>query len=244
MTRAIGMVDRECILRYAPCDPWTHGPCADCSVRPLKVYQGNSMKRTVVDFCNQHGIGIMMCADWRNPEKFPYYSVDNGAFSAWSNDVPWDEEHFLKMLGRARTSYIQPDFVVVPDQVAAGRASLRFSVSWIKRLPEFPGTRYMLAVQDGMEVDDVHKVLKKWDDFGGLFVGGTMGWKLRTSPQWVALAHRHRMPCHIGRVGPWYRIMWAARIGADSIDSTTWVQQDRLYHITHAQMQQTLGGQA
>jgi hypothetical protein len=172
--------------------------------------------------------------------KFPYYALDNGAYSAWSNGREWDEEHFLKILVRAMVAIRQPDFVVVPDQVAAGGDSLRFSVKWIKRLPEFPGTRYMLAVQDGMEEEEVHNALKKWD-FGGLFVGGTMGWKLKTSPQWVDLAHHHHMPCHIGRIGPWHRILWAARIGADSIDSTTWVQQDRLHHITDAKMQQTLG---
>jgi hypothetical protein len=128
-----------------------------------------------------------------------------------------------------------PDFVVCPDEVAKGHDSLMFSVKWIRNLPA--EGRYYLAVQDGMSLTEVELYLK-W--FSGLFVGGSLDWKLATSPEWVALAHKHQKPCHIGRVGTWNRIVWAARISADSIDSTSWAQNDSYHHLEYAKMQHTL----
>ena len=56
--------------------------------------------------------------------------------------------------------------------------------------------------------------------FAGLFVGGSLPWKMRTAFDWVTLAHAHGKPCHIGRVGSPDRVAWAREIGADSIDSS------------------------
>jgi hypothetical protein len=33
-----------------------------------------------------------------------------------------------------------------------------------------------------------------------------MEWKLGTAPDWIALAHAHRLPCHIGRSGTLARL--------------------------------------
>ena len=83
---------------------------------------------------------------------------------------------------------------------------------------------WYLAVQDGMTVSDVEKVV---GDFDGIFVGGTVKWKVRTGEEWVKVAHSHNIPCHIGRVGVFRRIVWAMRIGADSIDSTNFVRNPK-----------------
>ena len=64
----------------------------------------------------------------------------------------------------------------------------------------------------------------KTHKFDGIFVGGTVKWKIKTGEEWVRLAHDHKLPCHIGRVGVFKRIVWAKRIGADSIDSTNFVR--------------------
>jgi len=202
----------------------------------MKLYQGNNCSERTIWRCQRDGVGILLCSAYRNPDRFPYYAVDNGAFSAWANNRTWDAENFLTLLHKIGRSQRPPDFVIVPDKVAAGNESLDLSLEWRDKLPEI-GTRYYLAVQDGMSSERVNEVL---DSFGGLFVGGTMDWKLRTSKEWVELAHAHRKPCHIGRIGPWNRIVWAARIGADSIDSTTWVQQNRWYHIERAKAQEVL----
>lgn len=58
------------------------------------------------------------------------------------------------------------------------------------------------------------------DVVDGVFVGGSMAWKLATAPRWTKFAHERGMPCHVGRVGTAKRVRWAARIGVDSIDSS------------------------
>ena len=98
-----------------------------------------------------------------------------------------------------------------PDKPAAPD-SLEFSRSW---LPHMAGMRPLyLAVQDGMPFSA--RVLRGFD---GIFVGGTLEWKLASGERWVNLAHCCGVPCHIGRVGTGKRVRWAKRIGVDSIDS-------------------------
>jgi hypothetical protein len=69
-----------------------------------------------------------------------------------------------------------------------------------------------------MEPEDVAPVAHH---FAGLFVGGTLAWKIKTAARWIRWAHAQARPlrCHIGRVGTPDRVRWARRIGADSIDS-------------------------
>ncbi len=51
-----------------------------------------------------------------------------------------------------------------------------------------------------------------------------MGWKMDTMKDWVTYAHEYGLKCHVGRIGPIQRMMICELAGADSIDSTTWVQ--------------------
>jgi hypothetical protein len=98
--------------------------------------------------------------------------------------------------------------------VAGGRESVSESARWV---PELAGVAPLyLAVQDGMSADDVRELAPSC---AGLFVGGTLEWKLATGARWVRAAHALGLACHVGRVGTMGRIAWARRIGADSIDS-------------------------
>jgi len=118
-------------------------------------------------------------------------------------------------MDRAREDDRNPDFVVCPDKVADSE-SLEFSRSWADicrgGLPETP---CFLAVQDGMKITP-----DTLEGFDGVFVGGTIPWKIRTGEKWTQLAHSVGLQCHIGRVGTAKRVKWAQRIGADSIDSS------------------------
>lgn len=109
-----------------------------------------------------------------------------------------------------------PAFIVTPDLVAAGSASLAFSAEWRylidERIPAY------VAVQNGMTEDEVGRAIDE-HRYGGIFVGGDTPWKLETGGAWVRFAHARGLPCHVGRVGPPDRVIWAAGIGADSIDS-------------------------
>src|SRR5262249_13069096 len=156
--------------------------------------------------------GVAECATTARRSRFFH---DPGAYRDWRAGRPfnvcrWDRD-MRWMLYRG----IVPDFVVVPDIVAGGLASLAWSAFWRNAVPaEFPA---YLAVQDGMTAADVAPHLA---NYGGLFVGGSLPWKLQPSASWVRFAHGNGLRCHIGRVGPADRVRWARSLHADSIDSS------------------------
>lgn len=177
-------------------------------------YCGQSRSAEVVAKLAAAGIGECFTAgqDYWPPRRTPFF-IDCGTFGPWKRNEAWDPAPFKEALRRCREEGKTPDFVVAPDLIGGGLDSLEQSLGWLHLLHGF---RVVLAVQDGMHTRQVAKVLHR---FHGIFVGGTLGWKIRTSREWVRLAHRHGKPCHIGRVGIPKRVRWAQRIGADSIDS-------------------------
>lgn len=234
MLRRIGINGVKCF--DGDCNPWSKSViCASCAVRPMKVYSGNEGKLESIKRMNDEGWGVLLTS-YRDTSIFRYYCVDNGAFSAWKNEREWDAEHFVKTAEKFANSRKKPDFIVVPDKVACGLDSLDHSLDWLDKMPEGDYRRY-LAVQDGMDEFHVENVI---DDFGGLFVGGTIDWKYSTAKHWIKLAHNHNLPCHIGRVGTVDRIIWAARIGADSIDSSSWAMNGTYDYLKAAQKQTIL----
>src|SRR5262245_2157471 len=142
------------------------------------------------------------------------YALDNGAWSAYQRGVPWDADAFLRAVGQLGMG---ADFVIVPDVVGDGMASLARSRTW---LPFLVGrTRLLLvAVQDGMREPDVAPVLGQTV---GLFVGGTTAWKLATLGQWGELAARVGCYLHVGRVNTQRRIARCHAAGAQSFDGTS-----------------------
>lgn len=188
-------------------------------------YYTTTGTRDLRDKCVSMGIGLMMCDHWRDPSQWPYFAIDNGCYAAYSKNQVWNPGPFLSILSKSRDLGLHPDFVVLPDLVA-DKKSLDLSVCWIpvlKRL--YPGLPLYLAVQDGMDYDEVAYVLGEYE-LDGIFVGGTMEWKLATMEKWCDLAHMMALYCHVGRIGPADRIRMALNAHADSIDSTTWVQRN------------------
>jgi hypothetical protein len=182
--------------------------------------------------CKELGVGLMMCDGWRDPSDYPFFAVDNGAYSAWSQGKRWDPSTFLRILHRCEEERRIPEFAVLPDIVGGGAESLNLSLSWRETLDAtFPrmGFKWALAVQDGMDADMVRRIAGAWgqlDRVSVIFVGGTMEWKLATMREWADFAHGHGMTCHVGRMGTVERMLMADAAGADSIDSTTWVQRN------------------
>ena len=150
------------------------------------------------------------------PRRVPW-AYDNGAFRDYTAGKPFDVQAFESDLESIWRFNGRPDFIVVPDKVAGGLESLELSRVWAEHpMLRKQGAPLYLAVQDGMGLEDVEKVLSGFD---GLFVGGTYPWKFRTGESWVRLAHATGRPCHVGRVGTENYAGWARRIHADSIDS-------------------------
>jgi len=177
------------------------------------AYVGQTRSSALAEYLRRLGIGECVVRGELPARRHPF-AHDNGAFRDWRAGRPFDIGRWLRDMRWMSYRGIRPDFVVVPDIVAGGLASLEWSAMWRDEVPaEFPA---YLAVQDGMSVSTVALHLSAYD---GIFVGGTLGWKLATAATWIQLAHGRGIRCHVGRVGTAARVRWARSIGADSIDS-------------------------
>jgi hypothetical protein len=142
------------------------------------------------------------------------YALDNGAWTAFQKQQPFDEVLFLKALAKLGRD---ADWVVVPDIVAGGRASLEFSLQWLPRVLGSTG-RALIAVQDGMVKEDVADLI---GEFCGIFVGGSTEWKEATIASWCELARSRGAWSHVGRVNTARRIQLCVSAGATSFDGTS-----------------------
>lgn len=193
----------------------------------MDVYVGQTRSRKLIARLTELGFGECTNRGEFPPRRYPYF-LDNGAFSDWKNGRDFDGAAFWFDLLCALADGCPPDFVVCPDRVATGLESLAFSRLWLERCEsrllalrswvQLAAPRWYLAVQDGMTADDVRREFSI-GGYAGIFVGGTLEWKIRTGAEWVRVAHELGVKCHVGRVGTAKRVRWAIRIGADSIDS-------------------------
>jgi hypothetical protein len=150
--------------------------------------------------------------DWRT-NGFAY-AIDNGAWAAHKRGEPWDDERFLQILTELGAG---ADWVVLPDIVAGGAASLARSLHW-RDLVLGLTPRALLAVQDGMTPEDVRPHL---GPRVGIFVGGSTEWKLQTLAQWSHLGREAGTWVHVGRVNTARRIKLCVQAGATSFDGTS-----------------------
>lgn len=142
------------------------------------------------------------------------YALDNGAWTSFQQGRPFDERAFGVHLTRSGAG---ADWCVIPDVVAGGTASLAFSLLWMRRVLDACG-RGLLAVQNGMVVDDVAHLI---GPRVGVFVGGSTAWKLSTMEQWATLARVKGAWCHVGRVNTVRRIRLCSGLGVTSFDGTS-----------------------
>jgi len=159
-------------------------------------------------------------AGWRwllNPYDarpgYQHYAMDCGAWIAHNRGTTLDEALFEKFVARYHQN---ADWIVLPDIVAGGQASLALSLSWIGRLPA--SSKLLLAAQNGMTFDDVSQHL---NERIGIFLGGDTDYKLSTGHAWGEIARQRHCYFHVGRVNSARRIMWCSEIGADSFDGTS-----------------------
>lgn len=145
------------------------------------------------------------------------HAIDNGAWGAHQSGKPWSADAFRRCFERHGPG---SDFVVAPDIVAGGQASLNMSRLW---LPELLGvdalakSSILIAVQDGMTPRDVEPLI---GGRVGLFLGGSTDWKLETMAQWGAFAAERGVWFHVARVNTTRRTSMAIAAGAWSIDGT------------------------
>ena len=141
------------------------------------------------------------------------YGLDNGAWSYHQRGEPFDVPAFERALQLVGS---HADWVVVPDIVMGGTASLEMSKSWLPSLRKYH--RLLIPVQDGMTDDDIGPLLSRQV---GVFVGGGTEFKEQTMAHWAHLCRRHHAWCHVGRVNTIRRIRICAAAGVDSFDGTS-----------------------
>jgi len=181
---------------------------------PMLGYASRTGTRRNLDALRQAGWRLLVSAAGVLRTEGFQYALDNGAWSAFQQGTPFDEMAFGKALDLLGEN---ADWVVLPDIVAGGMASLEFSLQWLDRLQPFP-QKLLIAVQDGMCPDDVREYLSP---AVGIFVGGSTEWKLATLDSWSVLARRRCCYLHVGRVNSARRIALCAAAGASSFDGTS-----------------------
>lgn len=137
----------------------------------------------------------------------PHFAIDNGAFANFDRDA------FLALLGRQESEKHRCLFVAVPDVVGSARRTLELFEWWAPALAHWP---LAFVLQDGQQDARI-----PWADIAAVFVGGTDGFK--TSPaseQCIKAAKALGKWVHVGRVNTPDRVLWAERVGADSVDGS------------------------
>lgn len=182
----------------------------------MQVYVGQTRSAEWVRRCERRGFGEMTVRGQLPSRRTPW-AYDNGAYGDWRAGKPFDFNRYTRDLRRIRNEKLAPDFIVLPDVPTKGRESLAQSIEWMEWTRavlapvEIP---LYLAVQDELTPRDLRKLA-----IDGVFVGGTLGWKMSWGRTWCNWAHTNGISCHIGRVGTAKRVTWARTIEADSIDS-------------------------
>jgi hypothetical protein len=181
------------------------------------LYVGQTRAKGLMKELQSLGIRELTQRTDMPPRRAPY-ALDNGCFEDFTEGRPFDYIAFWRGLKGIRREATRPDFVVMPDIVRGGDASLEFSKEWYRlwgREFDDLNLNWYFVVQDGMTPETLDL---SWGKIAGIFVGGSIEWKVKTGASWVKYAHERGMKCHIGRAASVDRVLWARRIGADSID--------------------------
>jgi hypothetical protein len=159
------------------------------------------------------GLLVSRAGEWRT-EGFDRYCLDNGAWADFQAGRAFDGDAFELLIDKLGAG---ADWIVLPDIVAGGIASLELSLRWSNRcLSCCP--LVLIAVQDGMEEHDLEHLVGR---NVGIFLGGTTAWKLATMARWGLFSARHGVHYHVARVNSERRIWMAIAAGADSIDGSS-----------------------
>jgi hypothetical protein len=192
----------------------------------MRVYVGQTRGRRESEM-TALGFGEMtQPSEWPPRRTAIAWAQDNEVFAYWKAGRPFDDGRYREHIAEVHRAVARgwwevsrggsvlrepatpPAFLVVPDVVADGAASMRQSLRWLAQLEAFGWPLYFV-VQDGMTAADVVPLMP---DVDGLFVGGSSRWKWATAPAWGALCLDWGRPLHIGRVGTGKRARWAREI--------------------------------
>lgn len=210
---------------------------------PITLYVGQTRSKKLIQILQENGIRELTQRYAMPPKRYPY-AIDNGCFDDYLKGQAFSEMEFDRKVlwwaldnnkKRSGTGFPMPDFITVPDLPLLGMESLEYSKKWYLdnewRYAEFHQIPWYFVTQNGMDPESLDL---SWGQFAGIFIGGSVEWKYETGEAWVKYAHERNMKCHIGRAATVDRILWARRIGADSVDGNgpLWTEADTLAAIS------------
>lgn len=179
----------------------------------MRAYASRTGTRRTLEALRTAGWRLLVSARGKlRHEGFPY-ALDNGAWTAFQQGEAFDVPAFEKAVEWGGHG---ADWLILPDIVGAGLDSLRFSMEWAPRLQGV--CPLLLAVQDGMTVNDVAAIVGPGV---GIAVGGSTEWKEATVSEWGQLARTTGAYLHVLRVNTCRRIDLCRDAGADSFDGSS-----------------------
>ena len=184
----------------------------------LRLYATQTSTRANLREMHARGVRVLVGPDqlerYGRDQPFLSYALDNGAWGCHRRGMSFDGDAFSRALDRWGSA---ADWIVLPDVVADGPASLDLSLRWVDIVAAY-GRPALLPVQDGVDVASVRAVLPR---VGGIFVGGSTTWKEATVRAWCVLARERGAHIHVGRVNSARRIALCVDAGAHSADGTS-----------------------
>ena len=180
----------------------------------LQGYASRTGNRRNLEVMRRHSWGILISPyDPSLPKGFDRMCLDNGAWTAHTKGIDWDQPRFARALDKFGAD---ADFVVAPDIWCGGQDSLDLSKKWIKPLLGI-SKKVLIPIQDGMLAEDLEPML---NERVGLFLGGSTEYKWRTVSYWAEVAKRHRAHYHVARVNSVKTMRTCHLYGVDSFDGS------------------------
>jgi len=169
-----------------------------------------------------HSFGRVWTPDNNRPGSS--YIVDNGAYTS-----SFDPEEWTDLLNKAESHPWPPDFVVLPDVYGDAEGTLERHREHVDAVLS-RGLRPAAVMQPGMD-EEVQIRLAERIGADVIFVGGPNRWKRTMGEQIVDAAHDRSMAVHIGNPGLPDGLKWACRIEADSLDTSTIIQNQAWHYL-------------
>jgi hypothetical protein len=143
------------------------------------------------------------------------YVLDNGVYRDFANNALWSADRFLELVGQCKYLKQKPLWVVVPDVVGDGNATLGLWAEWEPKLRKH-GYPLAFVVQDGITIDQIPAIADV------IFVGGSDTWKYPMLEKFIALGK----PVHVGRVNNAKYLWRCYQLGAASCDGSGWFRSN------------------
>jgi hypothetical protein len=159
---------------------------------------------------------VSRAGEWRT-EGFENWVGDNGAWADYQAQRAFDEDEYERFLTWVEAQAAVPAWLVLPDVVAGGTASLELSARYLNRC-QAVAPLVLVAVQDGMEPIDLEPIVGR---SVGIFLGGSTEWKIAQMRQWGEFCAERGIYYHVARVNSIARMALAASCGADSVDGSS-----------------------